>query len=129
MSTATAPALVVDIVAELKSAFADYQTAAQRRNTARRFIITHAGKNALLSLYFIQAESGLIKIGQSENPHARLKALQQGTAETLALLKIIPPSPTRLTERQIHQKFQHLRVRGEWFRPGPELIDFIGGAQ
>jgi hypothetical protein len=25
----------------------------------------------------------------------------------------------------LHRRFRHLRVLGEWFRPEPELLDFI----
>jgi hypothetical protein len=29
-------------------------------------------------------------------------------------------------EAELHQRFRHLHVRGEWFRPGPDLLAFIG---
>ena len=28
-------------------------------------------------------------------------------------------------ERELHARFGHLRLRGEWFRGAPELLDFI----
>jgi len=124
--------VLMDIEATaLRTAWLEYQEAEQRKKEARRLLIKTLGKNAVLSLYFIQNESGLIKIGLSENPEARLKALQQGTVDTLTLLKAVPPSPTRLTEHQVHKRFKHLRVRDdrEWFRPAPELLEFIGGIQ
>lgn len=127
MAAVAKPGAEPDIVAELKSAYAAYQTDVQQKKEARRVIIKACGKNSIVSLYFIQGESGFIEIGQSENPKARLDALQQGNIETLALLKVIPPGPTRLTEHQMHQKFKHHRVRGERFRPAPELPDFILG--
>jgi len=29
------------------------------------------------------------------------------------------------SEVRLHARFRHLRMRGEWFRPAPELHDFI----
>ena len=31
----------------------------------------------------------------------------------------------RATERCLHIRFDHLREHGEWFRPEPDLLDFI----
>ena len=28
-------------------------------------------------------------------------------------------------ERRLHEKFAHLRLHGEWFRPDTELVDWI----
>lgn len=32
---------------------------------------------------------------------------------------------TYQTEREMHQRFANARIRGEWFRPVPELLAYI----
>jgi hypothetical protein len=78
---------------------------------------------------------GAIKIGVSGNPWSRvLVDLQAGNSRELRLLLVLRvgrPSmrgtdfPMRRIERQWHERFAHLRIRGEWFRPEPELLDEI----
>lgn len=75
-------------------------------------------------VYFVQATlSKMIKIGLTSEKSlaSRLGALQIGCPEELKLLKLIDTH----TEGQVHKKFAHLRVRGEWFKPNQELLDFI----
>lgn len=76
---------------------------------------TRAGQ----SVYFIQATSGPIKIGIALDPRARLAGLQISHFEELALLAAVPGGIN--LETQLHRRFAHLRIRGEWFRDGPEL--------
>lgn len=85
---------------------------------------THRGMPELAtSVYFIESKSGLIKIGRSNRPHARFKAIKSMSPEELTLLGTIPESV--VTESQLHKKFAHLRQHGEWFSDSPELRDFI----
>lgn len=72
--------------------------------------------------YFIEGENA-IKIGHSWYPKGRMKDIQCSTPVRLKLLLSVPTS--MLTESAAHAKFQHLRISGEWFRPSPELLDFI----
>lgn len=75
-------------------------------------------------IYFIQGESGgPIKIGYTENVEKRLCALQTGHYDTLKVLKAIPGNIN--DEKKHHKKFQHLRLRGEWFKPEQELLNYI----
>lgn len=73
--------------------------------------------------YFIQdTGSGLIKIGKtSRDQLKRLADLQTAHHAPLALL-----ATTTADERALHAHFQHLHQRGEWYRPGPDLLAFIG---
>lgn len=80
-----------------------------------------------LRVYFIQAgEGGPIKIGRSVHPMKRLLSLQTGASEPLSLLATIPAAGPRL-EKELHREFAHLRLYGEWFAPGEDLINFIYG--
>ncbi|GEL75182.1 GIY-YIG nuclease family protein [Myxococcus virescens] len=75
-------------------------------------------------VYFIQAgEMGPIKIGSSRNPATRLLELQTGNPEPLFLCATSPGGVE--AEQQLHEDFASLRMTGEWFRPAPELIDYV----
>lgn len=75
-------------------------------------------------VYFIQqGDSGAIKIGCSKNPAQRLQSLQTGHSEPLRLLTCAVGSQAQ--ERALHDRFAHLRVSGEWFRPAEELLAYI----
>ena len=65
-----------------------------------------------------------LKIGRSISPGARLKHLQTGCPGKLVLYKFVPhESP--FTEKELHKKFAHLRVSGEWFKYTDELKKFV----
>lgn len=72
--------------------------------------------------YFIQDESGNIKIGKSVNPEKRFIESQVGNASKLTLLLYIFGNK----EKQLHQKFDFYRIRNsEWFKPNKQLKRFI----
>ncbi|MEM6471699.1 MAG: GIY-YIG nuclease family protein [Planctomycetota bacterium] len=73
-------------------------------------------------IYFIQPKyGGLIKIGYtSKDPVERLRELQTGSSQELELLMTEPG--TLGDEKKLHDEFRNYRVRGEWFRPGRELV-------
>jgi hypothetical protein len=79
-------------------------------------------KRAPEIVYFIRSGTdGPIKIGKASDVMRRLSGLQSAHAEELRLL-----ATTRaVTEDELHQRFAHLRMRGEWFRAEPELLAFI----
>lgn len=72
--------------------------------------------------YFIRDAEG-IKIGRSMSPQARMRDLQAGNGSKMELLLAVPYS--QLSEPDAHRKFKHLRTHREWFRPEPELLQFI----
>ena len=75
-------------------------------------------------IYFIQAVSGgPVKIGKTMGPEKRLRGLQTAASEMLILQGTIT-TRTRLTESALHERFRSARIRGEWFRPSPELVGF-----
>lgn len=74
-------------------------------------------------VYFIAAGQNRIKIGWARNVRRRLKELQIGSHVRLSLLAAIPGGRQR--EAELHERFEHLRVRGEWFRADPELTAYI----
>ena len=74
-------------------------------------------------LYFIaDLEADLIKIGKSEHPFARLKAIRGELRKPhLRMMACFEHG----VEQKAHRQFKALRVRGEWFTPAPELISAI----
>jgi hypothetical protein len=82
-------------------------------------------------IYFIQiAEDGPIKIGRTRDVKKRLYTLQTGHHKELRVVHMeSPPRGESLrVEQKYHALFKNLRIRGEWFKPGPALLDFIGKA-
>ena len=73
-------------------------------------------------IYFIADEHNRIKIGRSVNPFERLRQLQRATGSKLTLLAM---EPYGRKETILHRKFAHLRIRGEWFRAGDDLVEYI----
>jgi hypothetical protein len=73
-------------------------------------------------VYFITDGVG-IKIGYSGSPSVRRDDLQTSHWARLSILGAMPG--TTDDEKRLHRRFQHLKMRGEWFRPAPDLIGFI----
>ena len=75
-------------------------------------------------IYFIlDRTANAIKIGYSTNVAARLTDLQTSSSTKLELLGSKPG--TRQSEFQLHYRFRHSRLSGEWFTVTPELIEYI----
>jgi hypothetical protein len=73
-------------------------------------------------IYFIQAESGPIKIGYAGSVraiHVRLGLFQTGHMEPLSLLGYVEGDKS--VEREYHRMFAADRLRGEWFRYSDDL--------
>lgn len=74
--------------------------------------------------YVYLIDSGhTVKIGYARNPRKRLALLQTGNDEPLRLVAAIPG--TKRLERELHELFAGDRVRGEWFFPTFELLEFF----
>jgi hypothetical protein len=75
-------------------------------------------------VYFIQAgKDHPIKIGMTNNAQSRLKNLQVGHYDKLRIIHTITGG--RKEEAALHEKFAHLRIQGEWFKPERELLQYI----
>jgi hypothetical protein len=74
-------------------------------------------------VYFITYENGPIKIGKARSVPNRLSALQTASAEKLFVIGVMGGGGPK--ERELHETFAHLRIRGEWFRPDASLMHFI----
>lgn len=76
-------------------------------------------------IYFIQCHcpARFIKIGHGRNIQERLGDLQRACPYELAVMRVLPGHKPE--EAALHARFAHLKVRREWFRPGPDLMAYI----
>jgi hypothetical protein len=89
-------------------------------------------KQKINVVYFIQAECGdsylgPVKIGHAEKFKNRFTVMKVANFHELKILKLIKGD--RSKEKEIHQKFAGLRIRGEWFRPDQSLLNYISQLQ
>lgn len=74
--------------------------------------------------YFIRARGmGDIKIGKSNQVRTRLRSLFTGASRGLDLVACYPAPIEH--EKELHAEFERLRLCGEWFRPGDELLTHL----
>ncbi len=73
-------------------------------------------------VYFV-TDGEAIKIGVSTFLKLRLQDLQTSNHRTLQVIGTIPGGPDM--ERRLHKRFEHLWLRGEWYRAESELLSFI----
>lgn len=70
---------------------------------------------------------GPVKIGYtSGDMRQRLAALQCGSPFELKVCRL--EQGPRSQENVLHRRFAHLRLHGEWFEPGQDLLAYIGAA-
>jgi hypothetical protein len=75
-------------------------------------------------IYFIQRVSdSAVKIGCSTNIDQRLWALVTEHKVKMSVLGVMEGD--RVTEREMHTLFRNSWLRGEWFNPTDDLLDFI----
>lgn len=77
-------------------------------------------------IYFVQETiSGYIKIGFTDSPDAesRVRSLQTANPGRLVPLLLIPGDMEE--EKELHRIFAEANVCGEWFRPTPNLLQYL----
>ncbi len=75
-------------------------------------------------VYFVRAKlSGYIKIGFTRVPNKRIGTIMTDCPEPVELIGKIAGSLA--DERALHARFADHRLNGEWFRPAPELIEYV----
>jgi hypothetical protein len=76
-------------------------------------------------IYFIQqGDQPYVKIGIAADFVRRVDALQTASPHALRVLAYFPGTPR--VERELHVRFGHLRMLGEWFHLAPEVVEYIG---
>lgn len=74
-------------------------------------------------VYFVKGGEQ-IKIGYSGDIKSRIGELQIGSPVAIEFVGAMVGAD-RETERDLHAEFAEYRVRGEWFKYGPRLAEFI----
>lgn len=75
-------------------------------------------------VYFVQSIiGGPIKIGVTADVSERLRAYRTHHPYPLRVLATYRAKPD--AERELHERFGHLRAEGEWFEAAPELLAFV----
>lgn len=74
--------------------------------------------------YFIQGiNGGAIKIGGTINPLLTVKSLSASYPDNLKVLLIIPERYKNV--QKLQEKFEHLKLKGGWYKPDKEIFDEI----
>ena len=84
-----------------------------------------------MQVYFIQVgEDGPIKIGRTNDVANRLRGLQTAHHRELKVVHVETPAKGQSgkLEADLQLQFRDLCIRGEWFRPWPALLEYIGKA-
>lgn len=117
--------LLADELADPSSHGGGMRAVIARRDAPSSVLTLSPGDDTLL--YFVQAGlGGPIKIGVTRDLTGRIATLQTACPTELRLLGCCLASAT--SERDLHARFAHARLRGEWFRCDPELLAFIARA-
>lgn len=73
-------------------------------------------------IYFLRADNGLTKIGETKDLEVRLKAINDSLLNETELLFSIESEDVRKLEGEFHEQFKNKRVKGEWFDLSPSDI-------
>lgn len=75
-----------------------------------------------MSVYFVKQDD-FVKIGYATDFDKRLSSLQTASPHTLEALALIPGYKD--VEKFFHDKFKHLKHRGEWYKIDDSLMECI----
>jgi hypothetical protein len=77
-------------------------------------------------VYVIRAETlRLVKIGFTNNSLKRRGEMQVGSPDILTLQTVFTTDDPQWWEKTLHERFQHLRSHGEWFRPDDDMEEWL----
>jgi hypothetical protein len=69
-----------------------------------------------MAVYAIYHPDGYMKVGKSDNPWSRFKALQSGSPYELELYALLAVNgDSRTVEKLLHECLSEYHHRGEWF--------------
>ena len=75
-------------------------------------------------VYFLQSETNnQIKIGYTRDIHQRIMQLQVNKKDKLRFLLMVPGNYGY--EARLHQFFKRHNVDGEWYKPDPEIFNYM----
>lgn len=74
-------------------------------------------------VYMIEAENGMIKIGVSNSPEKRARAILSASPVKTRLIAVFPGAFRE--ELRMHKRFENCRAWGEWFYPYGDFLAFV----
>lgn len=74
-------------------------------------------------VYAMRNADGRVKIGRSDNPHARAARIASAAGTSIELLGCEPGGARR--ERELHLRYAAGRAVGEWFDATPEVLAWV----
>lgn len=84
-----------------------------------------AARGGYIYLAETDAPNGAIKIGQTKNLVNRLSSLRNGCPYELWINAWYWVESPVEEEQRLFERFAHVRIRGEWFGPDPDLLRFV----
>ncbi len=75
-------------------------------------------------VYFL-ATVDRVKIGMAKNLRKRCRDIAKAASHELEVLGFIETNKAAWQERELHDRFAHLRAKAEWFEIKGELLDFL----
>lgn len=72
-------------------------------------------------VYVVERGDGLVKIGFTEHPRHRLRALSDQHRYDVYVWALV--KGTMAHEAMLHRRYAADRVEGEWFRPSDDLLE------
>lgn len=82
-----------------------------------------ARAKAASSVYVIESENGMVKIGQSCNPVSRLKSINLHSPVRCRLIAIMDGK--KADELALHSRFAEFRGHHEWFHKAGAVVEFV----
>jgi hypothetical protein len=76
-------------------------------------------------VYLLQSVTGAYKIGKSANPEHRRKTFKLQLPFEVEYVCVIKTDDMHTLERELHERYSHCRVNGEWFNLHPRDVDYI----
>lgn len=73
-------------------------------------------------IYLIEGKRGYFKIGRTRRPRKRIRKLSVILPFDIDVIHLIKTNDMVAAEQYMHERYQHKRVRGEWFELAPEDI-------
>lgn len=102
----------------------DHKEAAEVIERLQEFYRTHtpeeiAAINSVEEIrgfvYLMRRSNGQYKIGRSLNVENRQQELQRKYSDSIEIIHVIPCDDYVSAEIEMHERFAHRQVRGEWF--------------
>lgn len=76
-------------------------------------------------VYLLRSDTGFYKIGRAKNPKNRLATFNVKLPFEVQFEHLIKSNDYKRLEKELHERYDHLRVNGEWFNLDPKDIEEI----